>query len=102
MDKLERLQDDIDEATEIMRDTMDAAVGRGEHLELLVDKSDGFSRNAAAFNKDAGGLKRAMWWKNVRMMCMIASGLLALVLVGLWSRGYFGSKPALGRLLGEE
>jgi len=38
MEKIARVQDEIHEATEIMRTNIEQVVGRGEHLELLVDK----------------------------------------------------------------
>lgn len=61
MDKLQRVQDEIGEATDVMRQNIEAVVGRGEHLEHLVDKSEGFSANARAFQKQSGHLRQAMW-----------------------------------------
>lgn len=61
MDKLARVQDEINEATDVMRHNIEAVVGRGEHLELLVDKSDNFNANARAFQKGSGQLRNAMW-----------------------------------------
>ena len=84
MDKLKRVQDDIDDATDMMRQNLEQVVGRGEHLELLVDKSDAFSANARAFQKDTTTLKRAMWWKNMKMLFTLLCCILALVLVVLW------------------
>ena len=57
MDKLQRVQDEIGEATDVMRQNIEAVVGRGEHLELLVDKSEGFSANARAFSSEIDILK---------------------------------------------
>ena len=84
MDKIARVQDEIEEATDVMRQNIEQVVGRGEHLELLVDKSDAFSANARAFQKDSSGLKRAMWWKNMKMMFMMLSLLLAVGSIVLW------------------
>ena len=61
MDKLARVQDEINEATDVMRQNIEQVVGRGEHLELLVDKSDGFSANARAFQRQSADLRKAMW-----------------------------------------
>ena len=81
MEKLARVQDEIDEATDVMRQNIEQVVGRGEHLELLVDKSDTFSANARAFQKDSSGLKRAMWWKNMKMVLFFVSLLIAVATV---------------------
>jgi hypothetical protein len=84
MDKLKRVQDDIDDATDMMRQNLEQVVGRGEHLELLVDKSDAFSANARAFQKDTTTLKRAMWWKNMKMIFMMIALLLSIGLMWGW------------------
>ena len=49
MDKLQRVQDEINEATDVMRENIEQVVGRGEHLELLVDKSADFLESTAAY-----------------------------------------------------
>ena len=85
MDKLARVQEDINEATDMMRENIEAVVGRGEHLELLVDKSDSFSANARAFQKDTKSLRNAMWWKNCRMILKFVAFLFFLALLIGWS-----------------
>jgi vesicle-associated membrane protein 7 len=85
MDKLARVQDDINEATDIMRENIEQVVGRGEHLELLVDKSEGFSANAKAFQKESKGLKNALWWKNAKMIAMLCTLLIGLGFIGAMS-----------------
>ena len=86
MDKLRAVQDDLNEATDAMRQNLEQVVGRGEHLELLVDKSDDFSTNARAFQKGSQGLKRALWWKNAKMVAMLVTLVLGLCLLVLFSK----------------
>lgn len=90
MQKIQKVQDEIEEATDLMRQNIEQVVGRGEHLELLVDKSDAFSQNARAFQKESGGLRRAMWWKNMRTMAMLVSTLLLLALAIAWFKCGWG------------
>ena len=85
MDKLQRVQDEIGEATDVMRQNIEAVVGRGEHLELLVDKSEGFSANARAFQKQSNTLRTAMWWKNVKTMLTMFCFVLILILLLVFS-----------------
>ena len=47
----------INEATDVMRQNIEQVVGRGEHLELLVDKSDGFSANARSVQRQSTDLR---------------------------------------------
>ena len=79
MDKFRRVQEDIDDATEMMRQNIESVVDRGEHLELLVDKSDGLATSAQRFQKSSSHLRQALWWKNVRMMLTV-SGVLLIIL----------------------
>ena len=36
MEKLQRVQDEIEEATDVMRQNIEQVVGRGEHLEVCI------------------------------------------------------------------
>jgi len=59
-------------------------VSRGEHLELLVDKSDGISSQARQFQKQSVGLRKAMWWNNIKMMLTFGGAGLAVILLFFW------------------
>ena len=45
---------------------------RGERMELLVDKTDTLNQQAFQFKKKSTQLKRAMWWKNTKLMVILA------------------------------
>ena len=78
----QRVQEDLSETTDPMRQNIEAAVDRGEHLELPVDKSDGLTANAAAFQKQSCGLRHALRWKIVKILLGIGTaGLLLLALI---------------------
>ena len=81
MDKIQRVQDDLAEATDLMRANIEAVVDRGEHLELLVDKSDSISNNARQFQKQSVGLRKALFWKNVKLALMLLGVLTAIATV---------------------
>jgi vesicle-associated membrane protein 7 len=44
---------------------------RGEKIELLVNKTETLSNNAFKFKKSSTALKRAMWWKNIKLILLI-------------------------------
>jgi vesicle-associated membrane protein 7 len=50
---------------------------RGERIDLLVDRTDQLSQAAFTFRRQSTALKRAMWWKNVKLMAML--GLVLVV-----------------------
>jgi vesicle-associated membrane protein 7 len=76
-DKLNRVKNQVEEVKTIMTQNIDSVLQRGERIELLVDKSEDLSANASRFKKGSTALKRAMWWKNVKLT------LLILLIVGL-------------------
>jgi hypothetical protein len=56
-------------------------VGRGEHLELLVDKSDGISSQARQFQKQSIGLRKVQpsttkqaQWPHLESLVSTANG----------------------------
>mmetsp|Transcript_32079 Transcript_32079/g.67469 ORF Transcript_32079/g.67469 Transcript_32079/m.67469 type:complete len:97 (+) Transcript_32079:232-522(+) len=81
MDKIQRVQEDLHDVTEMMRQNIEAVVDRGEHLELLMDKSDNLSSQARQFQKQSKGLRKALWWKNVKMMLSLAFVFLFIIMI---------------------
>tara|TARA_B110001452_G_scaffold137396_1_gene114236 strand:- start:426 stop:722 length:297 start_codon:yes stop_codon:yes gene_type:complete len=79
MGKLGHIQDDLNEVTDMMRQNIEAVVDRGEHLECLVDKSDGLSSQAMQFQKQSTGLRKAMWWQNMKMVFCLAFVVLFVI-----------------------
>ena len=52
-DQLTKLQSDLDEVKDVVLDTMDSLLQRGERLDTLVDKSDDLSRQSKVFYKQS-------------------------------------------------
>lgn len=75
-DAIANAQREIDDVRGIMTRNIEGLLERGERIDLLVDKTDQLGGSAREFRVRSRGLKRKMWWKNVKLM-----GLLGLVLV---------------------
>ncbi|KAK7217587.1 hypothetical protein V2G26_005590 [Clonostachys chloroleuca] len=58
------------------------SAGEGERLDLLVDKTDRLGGSARDFRVRSRGLKRQMWWKNVKLMALLAL-VVILIILGL-------------------
>ena len=76
-----RVQEELSETTDQMRQNIEAVADRGEHPnEPLVEESDGLTAKAAAFQKLPRGLRQALRWKNgllgITTVCLF---LLALI-----------------------
>lgn len=75
-DAISTAQREIDDVRGIMTRNIEGLLERGERIDLLVDKTDRLGGSAREFRVRSRGLKRKMWWKNVKLM-----GLLLLVVV---------------------
>merc|ERR1711916_111611 len=60
----------------------------GERIEILVDKTDNLNSRAVDFKKKSVTLKRAMWWKNIKLM--IAIGVLLVILLYVFVGAFCG------------
>ncbi|TLS29832.1 hypothetical protein PpBr36_01195 [Pyricularia pennisetigena] len=74
-DAVQNAQREIDDVRGIMTRNIEGLLERGERIDLLVDKTDRLGGSAREFRVRSRGLKRQMWWKNVKLM-----GLLGLVM----------------------
>ena len=52
-DKVTKIQNDLDETTQILHKTIDSVLERGVKLDSLVEKSDDLSRQSKMFYKQA-------------------------------------------------
>lgn len=70
-DAISNVQQDIDSVKGIMTENIERVLERGERIDLLVDKTDRLGVGAHDFRMRSRGLKRRMWWKNVKLMVLL-------------------------------
>ncbi|KAL2204618.1 synaptobrevin-domain-containing protein [Sarocladium strictum] len=70
---------EIDDVKGIMTKNIESLLERGERLDLLVDKTDRLGGSAREFRVRSRGLKRQMWWKNVKLMALL--GLVIFLVI---------------------
>lgn len=68
---MKQVHGEIEQVKDVMVHNIERVLERGERIELLVDKTDNLNQQAFAFKKRSTQLKRAMWWKNTKIMAMI-------------------------------
>lgn len=81
-DALGNVQRDIESVRGIMTENIERVLERGERIDLLVDKTDRLGVGAHDFRVRSRGLKRQMWWKNVKLMVLL--GVVVVFLVYLF------------------
>ncbi|KAF2263335.1 vesicle-associated membrane protein-like protein [Lojkania enalia] len=78
-DALRTAQQEIDEVRGIMTENIERVLERGERIDLLVDKTDRLGNNARDFRVRSRGLRRRMWWKNVKLMVLLVFVVIFLI-----------------------
>jgi len=75
------LQAQIDDTVGVMRENINKVSQRGERLDSLQDKTDNLAVSAQGFRRGANKVRKAMWWKDMKMrMCLIV-GIIILLLI---------------------
>jgi len=75
------LQAEIDSTVGIMRDNINKVSDRGERLDALQDKTDNLQRSAQGFRRGANRVRKAMWWKDMKMRMIIIAVVVIILLV---------------------
>ena len=78
-DAFANVQSEIDNVRGIMTENIERVLERGERIDLLVDKTDKLGGSARDFRVRSRGLRRKMWWKNVRLMVLLVVVIIFLV-----------------------
>lgn len=78
-DAITNVQHDIENVKDIMTENIERVLERGERIDLLVDKTDRLGVGAHDFRVRSRGLKRRMWWKNAKLMVLLAVVVVFLI-----------------------
>jgi len=77
------LQAEIDSTVGIMRDNINKVSERGERLDSLQDKTDNLQRSAQGFRRGANRVRKAMWWKDMKMRMCIIGAIAIIILIAI-------------------
>ncbi|KAI9859142.1 MAG: hypothetical protein M1813_007098 [Trichoglossum hirsutum] len=78
-DAIENAQAEIEDVRGIMTENIERVLERGERIDLLVDKTGRLGGTAHEFRMRSRGLRRKMWWKNVKLMVMLVFVIIFLI-----------------------
>jgi len=77
------LQAEIDSTVGIMRDNINKVSERGERLDSLQDKTDNLQRSAQGFRRGANRVRKAMWWKDMKMRMIIIAVVVVIIIIAI-------------------
>ncbi|KAF2838663.1 synaptobrevin-domain-containing protein [Patellaria atrata CBS 101060] len=95
-DALKNVQNEIAGVREIMTENIERVLERGERIDLLVDKTDRLGGSARDFRVRSRGLRRRMWWKNVKLMALLVVVVIFLIYLFV---GFGCGLPGWGRCI---
>lgn len=96
-DSLTAAKQEIENVRDIMTENIERVLERGERIDLLVDKTDRLGGAARDFRVRSKGLRRRMWWKNVRLMVLLAVVVVFLLYLFV---GFGCGLPAWSKCVG--
>jgi len=96
-DSLASARREIDNVRDIMTENIERVLERGERIDLLVDKTDRLGGSAHDFRVRSRGLRRRMWWKNVKVMALLVVVVIFLIYLFV---GMGCGLPAWGKCIG--
>ncbi|PGH16478.1 hypothetical protein AJ80_05163 [Polytolypa hystricis UAMH7299] len=96
-DSLASARKEIDSVRDIMTENIERVLERGERIDLLVDKTGRLGNSARDFRVRSRGLRRRMWWKNIKVMVLLVFVVLFLVYLFV---GMGCGLPAWGKCVG--
>jgi len=77
------LQAEIDSTAGILRDNITKVSERGERLDSLQDKTDNLQRSAQGFRRGANRVRKAMWWKDMKMRMIIVAVIVIIIIIAI-------------------
>ncbi|XP_065323719.1 vesicle-associated membrane protein 3-like isoform X1 [Gordionus sp. m RMFG-2023] len=84
--RLQQTQAQVDEVVDIMRVNVDKVLERDQKLSELDNRADALQQGASQFETNAGKLKRKYWWKNCKMMAILAGIIIIIIIIIIvWS-----------------
>ncbi|KAJ5102394.1 synaptobrevin-domain-containing protein [Penicillium alfredii] len=78
-DSLASARREIDSVRDIMTENIERVLERGERIDLLVDKTDRLGGSAHDFRIRSRGLRRRMWWKNIKLVVLLVVVVIFLL-----------------------
>lgn len=88
--KVQKMERDLEDVTEMMRDNVGKVLERGEQIESLIDKTSSLGMETTRFRGQARSHNTEMWWRDVQTRLILWLLLGCLVFFLLW-RSYLRS-----------
>ncbi|KAJ3204683.1 hypothetical protein HDU83_002722 [Entophlyctis luteolus] len=79
--KVASLQKQVEDVTAVMNSNVNQLVANSEALNSLKDNANSLESKANVFNQKAKNVRKAMWWKDMKMKAILAGVVLVIILI---------------------
>ncbi|KAL7746864.1 Vesicle membrane receptor protein (v-SNARE) [Sorochytrium milnesiophthora] len=79
--KTQQVQAQVNEVVGIMQNNIEKVMERGEKLDSLATKTEDLQQSSLQFKRGATKVRKAMWWKDLKLKLMIAFVLAVILAV---------------------
>ncbi|KAI9190395.1 Vesicle membrane receptor protein (v-SNARE) [Blastocladiella emersonii ATCC 22665] len=81
MNKTKAVQAQVSEVVGIMQNNIEKVMERGEKMETLAAKTEDLQNSSNQFKRGATKVRKAMWWKDLKLKLMIAAVVVIILLI---------------------
>lgn len=89
VDKLSEVMNQVDSVKSVMHDNIQVVLSNTEKMEVVEQKTNDLNEQAKVFRNTGRKLRKAMWWKNVKLTIAIGLCVVLVILIILAIAGVF-------------
>uniref|UniRef100_A0A7S4R6S7 V-SNARE coiled-coil homology domain-containing protein n=1 Tax=Alexandrium monilatum TaxID=311494 RepID=A0A7S4R6S7_9DINO len=82
--KVQRMEMELEEVTDMMRDNISRVMERGERIESLIDKTAALKSESVSFRANAKRYNDDLWWRDQRGRMVLGLIIMAVLVVASW------------------
>jgi len=83
-DNLTALQMEIDITKNIVTENIEKIIERGEHIEMLVERTNALSNESFQFKNKSTELKSRLWFRNIKIWLLIGCLICVAIFLIVW------------------
>ena len=66
-----------------MQSNLKSVAERGQRVDDMQRKTEDLSNSAGQFRRNANRVRKAMWWKDMKMRMCIIGAIIAIILIAI-------------------
>mmetsp|Transcript_87986 Transcript_87986/g.249265 ORF Transcript_87986/g.249265 Transcript_87986/m.249265 type:complete len:225 (+) Transcript_87986:88-762(+) len=80
-DRVTAMMEKVQHINDTLMEGIDKILERQERIDLLVSRSETLAQSSSSFVREAGHLRRVVWWQNARTLAMLGCAGAVIILI---------------------